>query len=98
MYIVVIFQVHTFEYDGIVFSVISFIAVREDSYFLVGQALAVSMVHGGPSPGFFSMTLFDCLVKGPANVSLAIEDVSDLELQENVQRVSYTSSLIIKHT
>ncbi|KAA0724042.1 G2/M phase-specific E3 ubiquitin-protein ligase [Triplophysa tibetana] len=36
------------------------------------------MVHGGPSPGFFTPTLFECLTNG--NVSPTIEDVNDFDL------------------
>ncbi|KAK5616682.1 hypothetical protein CRENBAI_000514 [Crenichthys baileyi] len=40
-------------------------AMREDKYFLAGRAIAVSLVHGGPAPRFFSPVLFASLVGGP---------------------------------
>ena len=57
-------------------------AVRKDHYILAGQAIPVNMVHGGPSPGFLSNTLLDCLTKGSANTAQKIEDISDMDLQQ----------------
>lgn len=86
------FPLFEFEYHNICLCVIYFTAVREDLYFLAGRAIAVSMVHGGPSPGFVSNTMYDCLVKGPANTSPTIEDVSDLDLRQKIKQVSYRSN------
>lgn len=49
--------------------------------------IAVSLVHGGPSPGFFSKTLFNCLVYGPENVKPALEDVADVDVAQTIQMV-----------
>nr|XP_055051747.1 uncharacterized protein LOC129437569 isoform X2 [Misgurnus anguillicaudatus] len=62
------------------------VAVREDRYYLIGKAIAISMVHGGPSPGFFSPTLFECIING--NVSPTIGDVNDFDLQANITKIS----------
>ena len=35
----------------------SFIAVREDEYFLAGKMITVSVVHGGRGPHFLSEDL-----------------------------------------
>ncbi|XP_073672791.1 uncharacterized protein [Garra rufa] len=67
------------------------VAVREDRYYLVGKAIAVSMVHGGPSPGFFSSTLFECISNG--QVSPTIEDVNDLDLQAKIKKISDASTM-----
>ncbi|XP_067088310.1 G2/M phase-specific E3 ubiquitin-protein ligase-like [Osmerus mordax] len=67
------------------------IAVREDKYYIMGKAISVSMVHGGPSPGFFSPTLFDCIVKD--NVSPTIDDVHDLDLRAKIIQVSEAKSM-----
>ncbi|MBN3296397.1 G2E3 ligase, partial [Amia calva] len=62
-------------------------AVREDMYYEAGRIVAVCMVHGGPAPGFFSTTLFDCLVSGPETAKPVIEDIADCELFENIKRL-----------
>lgn len=49
--------------------------------------IAVSLVHGGPSPGFFSKTLFKCLVYGPENVKPVLEDVADVDVAQTIQTV-----------
>lgn len=72
------------------YSLLSFAAVREDLYFEAGEMIAVSLVHGGPSPGFFSKTLFNCLVYGPENVKPTLEDVADVGVAETIKRVNKT--------
>ncbi|CAM4549619.1 unnamed protein product [Leuciscus chuanchicus] len=66
------------------------VAFREDRYYLAGKAIAVSMVHGGPSPGFFSSTLFECICNG--NVSPTI-DVNDLDLQAKIQKIANAATM-----
>ncbi|KAJ7999929.1 hypothetical protein DPEC_G00199500 [Dallia pectoralis] len=67
------------------------IAVREDKYFIMGKAISVSMVHGGPSPGLFSPTLFDSIVID--NVSPTIDDVHDFDLRAKIAKVSEARSM-----
>ncbi|XDV19497.1 hypothetical protein PO909_024962 [Leuciscus waleckii] len=67
------------------------VAFREDRYYLAGKAIAVSMVHGGPSPGFFSSTLFECICNG--NVSPTIDDVNDLDLQAKIQKIANAATM-----
>lgn len=68
----------------------SFAAVEENLYFEAGKMIAVSLVHGGPSPGFFSKTLFDCLVYGPEKVKPALEDVADVDVAQTIKMVNKT--------
>ncbi|XP_017675971.1 PREDICTED: G2/M phase-specific E3 ubiquitin-protein ligase isoform X2 [Lepidothrix coronata] len=68
-------------------------AVKENLYFEAGRMIAVSLVHGGPSPGFFSKTLFDCLVYGPENVKPALEDVADVDVAQTIKMIKYANSL-----
>lgn len=68
----------------------SFAAVKENLYFEAGKMIAVSLVHGGPSPGFFSKTLFNCLVYGPENVKPALEDVADVDVAQTIKMVNKT--------
>ncbi|NXD68095.1 G2E3 ligase, partial [Eolophus roseicapillus] len=72
---------------------LDFQAVKENLYFEAGKMIAVSLVHGGPSPGFFSQTLFSCLVYGPENVKPALEDVADADVVETIKMIKYANSL-----
>uniref|UniRef100_A0A674GSC3 G2/M-phase specific E3 ubiquitin protein ligase n=1 Tax=Taeniopygia guttata TaxID=59729 RepID=A0A674GSC3_TAEGU len=70
-----------------------FQAVKENLYFEAGKMIAVSLVHGGPPPGFFSKTLFSCLVYGPENVKPALEDVADVDVAQTIKMIKYANSL-----
>lgn len=67
-------------------------AMREDTYFIAGRAISVSLVHGGPPAGFLSPTLFSCLVDGPEGAKPVLEDVADSELREKIKRVTECTS------
>lgn len=56
-------------------------------YFLAGQLMAMSVVHGGQSPGFLSPILFKTLLRGPDNVKVTISDVPDAETSQMLQSV-----------
>ena len=51
--------------------------VNDSDYFLAGKIIAVSLVHGGPAPKFFSPILFDSLYKDPRNILVKVDDVLD---------------------
>lgn len=53
--------------------------------------IAVSLVHGGSSPSFFSKTLFHCLAYGTENVKPTIEDVADVNILQAIEKVSNCS-------
>ncbi|KAJ8290602.1 hypothetical protein GJAV_G00015150 [Gymnothorax javanicus] len=54
-------------------------SLRDSSYFYAGQLVAMSIVHGGPSPHFFAPVLYQALVSGSDNVQADIEDLHDHE-------------------
>ncbi|MEQ2176937.1 hypothetical protein GOODEAATRI_033292, partial [Goodea atripinnis] len=66
--------------------------LREDRYFIVGQAIAVSLVNGGPPPGFISPTLYSQLLGGNSSVKPVLSDIADNELYEKVKKVSECTS------
>lgn len=68
-------------------------ALKENLYFEAGKMIAVSLVHGGPSPGFFSKILFNCLVYGPENVKPNLDDVTDIDVAQTIKKIKYSSSL-----
>uniref|UniRef100_A0A8C3UNL6 G2/M-phase specific E3 ubiquitin protein ligase n=1 Tax=Catharus ustulatus TaxID=91951 RepID=A0A8C3UNL6_CATUS len=72
---------------------LDFQALEENLYFEAGKMIAVSLIHGGPSPGFFSKTLFKCLVYGPENVKPALEDVADDDVAQTIKKIKYANSL-----
>ncbi|KAI1237782.1 hypothetical protein IHE44_0013869 [Lamprotornis superbus] len=72
---------------------LDFQALEENLYFEAGKMIAVSLVHGGPSPGFFSKTLFNCLVYGPENVKPSLEDVADDDIAQTIKKIKYANSL-----
>ncbi|XP_074959371.1 G2/M phase-specific E3 ubiquitin-protein ligase [Phalacrocorax aristotelis] len=72
---------------------LDFQAIRENLYFEAGKMIAVSLVHGGPSPGFFSKTLFNCLVYGPENVKPALEDVADVDVAQTIKMIKHANNL-----
>lgn len=84
---------------GFFFNLLSYIlsvftALKENLYYEAGKMLAISLVHGGPSPGFFSETLFNCLVYGPENTLPIFDDVSDFEVTQVIFKVK--KNLLIK--
>ncbi|CAN8215322.1 unnamed protein product [Coccothraustes coccothraustes] len=72
---------------------LDFQALKENLYFEAGKMIAVSLVHGGPPPGFFSKTLFKCLVYGPENVKPSLEDVADVDVAQTIKTIKYANSL-----
>ncbi|NXL26404.1 G2E3 ligase, partial [Setophaga kirtlandii] len=72
---------------------LDFQALKENLYFEAGKMIAVSLVHGGPPPGFFSKTLFKCLVYGPENAKPVLEDVADVDVAQTIKTIKYANSL-----
>ncbi|GAB5572772.1 G2/M phase-specific E3 ubiquitin-protein ligase isoform X1 [Prionailurus iriomotensis] len=68
-------------------------ALKENLYYEAGKILAISLVHGGPSPGFFSKTLFNCLVYGPENTQPILDDVSDFDVAQMIIRVNTATTV-----
>uniref|UniRef100_A0A8C0HI49 G2/M-phase specific E3 ubiquitin protein ligase n=1 Tax=Chelonoidis abingdonii TaxID=106734 RepID=A0A8C0HI49_CHEAB len=68
-------------------------AVKENLYYEAGKMIAVSLVHGGVPPSFFSKTLFNCLVYGPENVKPTVEDVADFDVAQRIKMVKCPTTL-----
>ncbi|XP_063501993.1 G2/M phase-specific E3 ubiquitin-protein ligase isoform X3 [Symphalangus syndactylus] len=68
-------------------------ALKENLYYEAGKMLAISLVHGGPSPGFFSKTLFNCLVYGPENTQPILDDVSDFDVAQIIIRINTATTV-----
>ncbi|XP_006890028.1 PREDICTED: G2/M phase-specific E3 ubiquitin-protein ligase-like [Elephantulus edwardii] len=68
-------------------------ALKDNLYYEAGKMLAISLVHGGPSPGFFSKTLFNCLAYGPENTQPILDDVSDFDVAQIIIRIKTASNM-----
>uniref|UniRef100_A0A8C0XNE7 G2/M phase-specific E3 ubiquitin-protein ligase n=1 Tax=Castor canadensis TaxID=51338 RepID=A0A8C0XNE7_CASCN len=68
-------------------------SLKENLYYEAGKMLAISLVHGGPSPGFFSKTLFNCLVYGPENTQPILDDVSDFDVAQIIIRINTAANM-----
>ncbi|XP_054606589.2 G2/M phase-specific E3 ubiquitin-protein ligase [Nothobranchius furzeri] len=62
-------------------------AMERDDYFYAAMTIAMSLVHGGPAPRFFSRTLFHALTESPEMTTVTIDEVPDLKLREDLQKV-----------
>ncbi|XP_033099825.1 G2/M phase-specific E3 ubiquitin-protein ligase-like [Anneissia japonica] len=62
-------------------------AMAEDRYFHAGQLIAMSLVHGGPSPTFFSNVLYESIAYGISKTTPGIVDVADSDIRTMLQKV-----------
>lgn len=65
-----------------------------DDFFLAGEFIAMSLVHGGPPPQFLNQKLFDALVEGPENVAVSVENVEDVEYNHALSEVCFFVAFI----
>ncbi|XP_034273844.1 G2/M phase-specific E3 ubiquitin-protein ligase [Pantherophis guttatus] len=68
-------------------------ALKDDLYYEAGKMIAISLVHGGSSPSFFSKTLFHCLVYGTENVKPTVEDVADIGVLQAIKKIKSATTL-----
>ncbi|XP_042713397.2 G2/M phase-specific E3 ubiquitin-protein ligase isoform X1 [Chrysemys picta bellii] len=68
-------------------------AIKENLYYEAGKMIAVSLVHGGVPPSFFSKTLFNCLVYGSENVKPTVEDVADFDVAQTIKMIKSSRTL-----
>ena len=52
-----------------------------------GKTIALSFMHGGPGPYFFSSVVVDYLFGGISSVTPGIEDIIDQRIQERMYKV-----------
>lgn len=62
-------------------------AVRQDRYYEMGCLLALSMLHGGPPPSFFSKALYFSLFHFPKDFQFSISDLNETWLAERLKKV-----------
>lgn len=54
----------------------------------VGEMIAVSLVHGGPAPAFFTPSLVDYILYSLHKVKVTTDEVLCLDIIEKLQKVS----------
>ena len=58
------------------------------TFYFIGSIVALSLVHGGPAPSFFSPAVADYIVHGVQNVRATIDDVPDEQVQQKLMKVN----------
>lgn len=53
----------------------------------IGKIIALSILHGGPGPVFFSPVIVDYLFGGMLAVKPSIDDIPDESLQSKIKKV-----------
>ncbi|XP_031334066.1 G2/M phase-specific E3 ubiquitin-protein ligase-like [Photinus pyralis] len=61
-------------------------ALQKQEYFESGRLIALSLIHGGPGPYFFSKNLYSLLVRGYTN-NLTMDDI-EYEIREKILRIT----------
>lgn len=62
-------------------------------YYYAGQLIALSLLHGGTGPNFFSKSLFSFITKGADETKVDIIDVNDVDLLQVVSTLQTSSDL-----
>lgn len=61
--------------------------LAKQAFFYVGQAFALSLIHGGPAPKCLAGAIGDYIVFGIEKVKVSIEDIPDAGIQTKLQQV-----------
>ena len=62
--------------------------LSKNTYYHVGVMIAVSLIHGGPSPSFFAPAVADYLAHGIERVKATVEDVPDPNIRTKLRKVN----------
>ena len=63
------------------------IELEKKTFYEVGGLIALSLVHGGPAPHFFSPAVADYIIYGVQNVRPTIDDVPQPGIRQCLQKV-----------
>lgn len=66
-----------------------FSAIEQKLYRTMGIMVGVSMIHGGPSPNFFSEELFHLLVG--IEVKPKVDDIHNQDIKDQINKVKTTT-------
>ena len=70
-------------------------AMNKDLYFVHGMAIALSLVHRGPAPRFFSELLYAQIADVDRNYMDALPFISSSTVQEKITKVNESHIFII---
>lgn len=62
-------------------------------YYEAGRIIALSIIHGGPSPNFLSETLFSYLVGGADTVKPNLNEIMELNIRQEIENVRDAQTL-----
>ncbi len=77
--------------------------LMENDYFIAGQIISMSLVHGGPAPKFLSQILFDAIHRDMRKVKVSSDDVPDVTTKqmlkdlESSKDVNAANEIIAEH-
>lgn len=60
---------------------------QDELYLYIGKIIALSILHGGPGPVFFSSVIVDYLFGGMSAVKPCVDDVPGESLQSKIKKV-----------
>lgn len=67
-------------------------ALNDNLYFEAGRIIALSLIQGGPGPGFFSSYLFNYLID-PIKTKGDIQDITDDEIRKSIESIMNSTTL-----
>ena len=65
--------------------VMNVLELERKTYFYVGQMMALSLLHGGPAPTFFSKAAAKFFASSEIHASA--DDVADVQIRNSIQKV-----------
>ena len=68
---------------------------EKKTYYYIGMMLALSLVHGGPAPHFFTDAVADYIVYGMSKVRATPADVPDKVIRQKLLQVCYQNKSIM---
>lgn len=58
-----------------------------NTYKHVGQMIAVSLIYGGPPPGFFAPSVANYIIHGITKVKAAVSEIPSYEISKKLLKV-----------
>eukprot|EP00794_Sanderia_malayensis_P013268 gene13268-14635_t len=67
--------------------------LMENDYFIAGQIISLSLVHGGPAPKFLSQVLFDTIHQDMRKIKVSVDNVPDVTTKEILKDLQSTKDV-----
>ena len=62
-------------------------ALENQTYYYIGQMMAVSLIHGGPAPTFLAPSVVDYIIKGIRGADPQVKEVPNLHVRSKLNEV-----------